>query len=195
MADQLQYPLSRLAKGLLDFLGIKAGAWGPRYLDQQLQPVMELRDWYTEMYAQWFNVNTVGGHAAQAPGANLEFAGTSSDATINGTGVAIVPPDESWFVHELTYSYSFPALENGSFSIQLLTAGNLVATLEPPQLVTGQGTMAFATGAPAAGGRFTTSLARKMFWPPGTQFRVSSNGTTALAGVIRCVGRVSRFKV
>lgn len=191
-----QPPLNRLPKGLMDFLGIKSGAWGPRILGQQLGPSIELLDWYTEMYAQWFNVATVGGHAAQAPGALLPFAGATSDPTvINALGQLMVPADEAWYVHEFAAMYSFPALENGSFNLQLITQGNATSTLVPPQTVMGQGTMAFATGAPAAGGRFVTALQRKMFWQPGTVCSIESNGTTALAGVIRGVGRVSRFKV
>lgn len=190
-----QPPLNRLPKGLMDFLGIKSGAWGPRILGQQLGPSIELLDWYTEMYAQWFNVGTAGGHAATTPGTAIEFAGATSDASIVTGGIAQVPADEAWYVHEFHASYSFAALENGQFGIQLTTAGNLTSTVSPAQAVLGLGTMAFATGAPAAGGRFVTALARKMFWAPGTQFRVESFGATALAGVIRGVGRVSRFKV
>lgn len=189
-------PLSRLPKGLLDFLGVKSGQWGPRVFGQQLIPQLDLVDWYTEPYAQWFNVGTAGGHAATGPGNSFEFNGANSDPSVINQGVAIVPADECWLMHEFAVAYSFAALENAAgFSIELLTAGNLTSTLNPPQLVQGVGVMPFATGAPAAGGRYITSLARKMFWAPGTQFRVQSLGATALAGVIRGVGRVSRFRV
>lgn len=197
MADLQFPPLNRLPKGLLDFFGIKSGAWGPRTLGAQLVPTIELIDWYTEPYAQWFNVGTAVPAAAApvGPGPAIEFAGAVSDATMQTGGVCIVPTDETWYMHEFTAGYSFPALENGRFSIELLTAGNLTSTLNPPQQEQGLGTMPFATGAPAAGGRYLTSLVRKMFWPPGTQFRVQSLGVTALTGVIRGVGRVTRFKV
>lgn len=187
-------PLNRLAKGLLDFFGIKAGTWGPNQLGQLLTPNIELLDWYTEPYAQTFNVGSAGGHAATNPGNSIEFAGATSDPTVLTAGVLQVPADEIWYVHNFHAQYSFPALENGSFLLFLTQAGNLTGTIVPPQQQLAF-SMPFATGAPAAGGFFYTALQRKMFWQPGTQCHIVSCGLTALAGVIRGVGLVNRFKV
>jgi hypothetical protein len=82
--------LQLLPSGLLGFFQLKNGGQYPQSLNPQLQPTLELLDWYTE-------IGTLG---------TSEVVGDTIAAVAVGANnsALVVPNLQAWFVHELCCS-------------------------------------------------------------------------------------------
>lgn len=103
-------PLNRLPRGLLEYLGIKAGGWGPRELSQVLQPVLELRDWYLNADALEVvaTLPAAGVFAATVAAGTIALTNTTTvDLVVAGN--VTVPQDETWLILEASCAWTFSA--------------------------------------------------------------------------------------
>lgn len=121
-------PLNKIPPGLLDFLGIKSGAWGPRELGQVLQPELDLTRWYLDNNALEFGLTpTVAAFAASANFNALTIASTAPpiDASLLAAGVLTVPQTEAWLILEASFFWSFSAHAGSSVDFYWFVGSNI----------------------------------------------------------------------
>lgn len=85
-------PINRQPFGFLDFFGLKSLGKNPEVMNDQVQPIVDMREWYLRTNAEQlrFLQQIVAGGVAP-----------SSDPHI-ATGALVVPAGEWWYVHSAT---------------------------------------------------------------------------------------------
>lgn len=183
-------PLNKIAQGLLDFFGIKAGEWGPRELGQVLQPVMELGEWYLHAYSLDVSF-TAAAIVADAGSGSVAITGSSPAeffAEVGSAGGLLVPQTERWLILEANAGWSFTAVAGAS--AQLSWRLNQYA---PPQDLIG-----YDTSLAAASRTGTRGLTRPFWALPGYLLNVVQAGTVVGGGTVTPTllrMRLVRFKL
>lgn len=187
-------PFSRLPRGLLDFLGVKAFGRYPNTMDARVMPTMDLLQWIGEMNAEIFLLSNVGGLVTGSPG--IVYWTTEPAQFITG-GISAVPNDEAWIVWAMTARANYTtAGDLLNFGLCFLPTGNLGAVRTPPQVQLGATSGNAGAAAANATGTYTVTLSLPIFLPPGTQFAIQAfNITKAVANNYNGAMTVSRFKV
>jgi hypothetical protein len=182
-------PLNRIPRGLLEYFGIKSGEWGPRELGQVLQPVLELRDWYTNAEAlEVVATQPAGGVIGADTSANTVALTNTTPVDLVVAGNVVVPQDETWLILEAQCSWQFTAVAGQSaeywwqfrgIGFPSALIGNVVSTATIVR-----------TGA--------RSLLRPFWSRPGDTIALAHGGIVVAGGTVTGFGarlRVVRFRL
>lgn len=99
---RISRPIQLIPRGLLGFFQVKNNGVNPTDLPDELQPILEMRDWYFQSQPEALPVGSI----ALATGAN-----GFSPFTANPL---VVPSDEFWFVLDYSVQASLGAGDNAS---------------------------------------------------------------------------------
>lgn len=102
-------PLNKIPPGLLDFFGVKSGAWGPRVLGQTLAPVIDLSRWYLDFHALQVRAQLQTTAYAASSNAGALTVTSTTPVDIVSAGVISVPQTEVWLLLEATIVWHFSA--------------------------------------------------------------------------------------
>lgn len=154
-------PLNRLARGLLDFFGIKAMGRNPQQLIESVMPTIDLLDWYAHTDAlRVFWDRTDAGNVTGA-GYNILDTTPTDIASLVTPLTLTVPQNEMWMIVEAHVMWNLGD-PGASGQWGYLHGDN--ATLEVWPMVTN----GWVTGAAApANRRGSAVLTDTVFVPPG----------------------------
>lgn len=177
MAEQ-RFPsfIQSIPRGLLSFLGITLGGDYPRQLITQLQPTLDLLDFYASSQAQHYTATgTAVGTTAQ--GTRLSFTGTTVENLGDGTNVT-VPQTESWLLLDATVDMNNGVNAADIFDVVFAVNYNTLANrfVVPPQTLSGNPYAAVATN------QAYRSLDKPVFLSPGNELVLRVIRATAAAG-------------
>ena len=161
-------PLNKLPQGLLDFFGIKSFGRYPQFLEQRVQPMIDLWQQYAE--TNCLIVSGGGIIDTSVSAIAIEITSTTPVNLSNGTSIT-VPNDEAWYIPRMSIGYSFGLLagQSARFGVRLTNENQVVW---PAMLTTGYDT---SDAAIVRAGQ--VSLIDPIFLRPGTRVSVGLHGT------------------
>lgn len=180
-------PLNRVPPGLLDFLGIKSGEWGPRELGQLLTPTMDLSRWYLDNAAIEVGL-VINGSPFGAAGASNAAISVTTPVDLTTAGNLDVPQDESWLILEADLRWTTnDAAGAVAATIRSGAVGSGAGSFHWPMLVQGVNTGAAVVRAGCA------SLERPFWVLPGHRIEVFHFGILGAAASASIIGHM-RFQ-
>jgi len=165
-------PLNRLAYGLLDFFGIKSGEWGPRELNQALQPTLDLSRWYLDQNAQEYRWSFAAFNDQTATNQQITQTFPTDICGLVTAGELIVPPSETWLLLEADVYWTMAAA-GGSMHMGYNVGGSGEAG---PFRMPMQ-TMGFTTGIATITRAGCAALLHPYWCRPGARIAVANDGT------------------
>lgn len=166
---RISKPVQIIPPGFLGFLQLKNNGVNPTELPDNLQPVIEMRDWMLQARARdW------------PPGFSQRALAPGTYGYLPFTNPISVPNNEQWYV----WQYTARAVLTATDGLALRVAYRSIVTGTTPVHVLGSVSSASGAGAVAA-------ISAQPFWlPPGAELGlyvegIVSAGTIAVAGEVR----------